>query len=72
MLRAVQSVNPNKATGFYLIRPRVSTSVSEEITTPLKAIFKQVKKESVNGPRNGKKGEWVPVHKKKIRSTQFS
>ena len=61
VLRALQSINPHKATGFDLIPPRVLKLVSEEI-----AIFNQVKKECVR-PKKWTKGEWVPVYKKEDR-----
>lgn len=63
VLRALQSINSHKVTGFDLIPPRVLKLVSEEIATPLTAIFNQVIKESVL-PKEWKKRKWVPVYKK--------
>lgn len=63
VLRALQSIDPCRATRFDLIPPRVHKLLSEEIATPSTAICNQVLKKS-EWPKEWKKGEWVPVYKK--------
>ena len=62
VLKALESINPSKASGHNL-PPAVLKLVADEITTFLTSIFNQVIRDNI-WPKDWKMGEWVPVHKK--------
>ena len=63
VLDALRGINPRKATGFDGLSPRMLKLVADEIAEPLTVVFNQVIQER-EWPKEGKRGEWVPVYKK--------
>lgn len=63
VLETLKKINPNKATGFDLIPPRALKLAAKEVVTPLTLIYNQVI-EQKEWPKDWKRGEWTPVHKK--------
>ncbi|KAK3736135.1 hypothetical protein QZH41_004642 [Actinostola sp. cb2023] len=63
VLRALEAINPHKATGHDNLPPSVLKLVADEIATSLTSIFNQVIHDNT-WPKHWKMGEWIPVHKK--------
>ena len=63
VLKALEQLNPNKATGYDLIPPRALRIGAEEFAAPLTNIYNQAISQG-EWPDKWKQGEWIPVFKK--------
>ena len=64
VLAALREINPHKATGYDMLPPRVLKMTAELLATPLTTIFNQTIEEN-RWPSAWKRGEWIPIYKKK-------
>ena len=64
---SLKNLKTNKVTGWDQISPRILKSGAHELAAPLSKLFISLIT-SVEYPNNWKKGEWVPVYKKDVKT----
>jgi len=66
VVKILKDIDPKKATGWDTIPPKAFKTGSTVLAAPLCDLYNRCI-ESCHWPKNWKRGEWVPIHKKNDR-----